>query len=158
MTRLTTLFAVVALAVSGCVVAPQASGPAPDAAAVVASAPQGSFLSLLNQFRAEQGRGGVTQDAALTRAAQAHAADMAANNYFSHTGLNGSRFTQRARAAGYGCAMAENIAFGQRSEAQVFENWVNSSGHRRNMLLSGATEYGLGRTDTHWVLMLGTGC
>ncbi len=101
-------------------------------------------------------------NAALTRAAQAHAEDMRARNYFSHrarNGPNGETFGQRA--AGAGCTIlsgAENIAFGQTSEAEVFTGWQNSSGHRRNMLGRDYTFFGLGRAGDIWVLKLSSGC
>lgn len=101
-------------------------------------------------------------NAALTRAAQAHAEDMRARNYFSHrapNGPNGETFGQRASAAG--CTImagAENIAFGQSSEAEVFTGWQNSPGHRRNMLGQDYSLFGLGRADDIWVLKLSSGC
>jgi len=87
-----------------------------------------------------------------------HAEDMVAQNYFSHTGANGSRFTQRARAAGYGCAIAENIASGHPTEGAVMAAWMQSSGHRRNILMPNAVEFGIGRSGNIWVLMMGSGC
>ncbi|PJI84992.1 Cysteine-rich secretory protein family protein [Yoonia maricola] len=133
--------------------------------AQVSSAPTGvatGFTADINAFRASQGRGQLQPNAALTRAAQAHAEDMARRGYFSHTsvgGPNGDNFQARARSAG--CAMrtgAENIATGQRSEAGVFETWENSAGHRRNMLGRSYTQYGLGRSGNIWVLKLSAQC
>lgn len=122
------------------------------------SAASGNMTPLLNAARAQQGRGAITQDVRLTRAAQAHAQDMLANDYFSHAGRNGSSFSDRARAAGYPCAAAENIAFGQTSEAAVMDAWMTLSGHRRNILLADATEFGIGRAGDMWVLVMGRGC
>jgi len=85
--------------------------------------------------------------------------DAAVGGYFSHTGQNGSSFSDRARAAGYTCAAAENIASGQRSEAEVMTSWLNSPGHRRNILLRDVVDIGIGRVGTMWVMMLGrAGC
>jgi len=121
-----------------------------------------SFTAMLNGFRADEGRGPVQQSAALTRAAEAHAADMVARGYFSHrseNGPNGETFVQRSRAAGCGMrAGAENIATGQRTEAEVLTAWANSAGHRRNMLGASYTEYGIGRVGDIWVLKLATSC
>lgn len=117
-----------------------------------------TFLALINEERTKSGLGLLVENARLSAAAQAHAADMAAQGYFSHTGLNGSTFSERAQAAGYACAAAENIAAGQRSEADVMTGWMNSAGHRRNILLRDATQFGLGRAGNTWVLMLGRGC
>lgn len=138
--------------------APLAPGPVSNAPVASTS----DFTTRLNSFRAGQGRGTVQQNAILTRAAQAHAEDMAARGYFSHDspgGPNGDTFMQRSAAAG--CAIrsgAENIANGQRSEAEVFDSWENSAGHRRNMLGRGYTDYGLGRAGNVWVLKFSSGC
>ncbi len=120
--------------------------------------PSGDMAAQLNSQRAAQGLGAVRENARLSAAAQAHAQDMAAQGYFSHTGANGSAFTDRARAAGYGCAIAENIAAGQRSEAEVVAGWMTSTGHRRNILQARASEFGIGRAGNTWVLMMGRGC
>ncbi|KQI72401.1 hypothetical protein AN191_07990 [Loktanella sp. 5RATIMAR09] len=116
----------------------------------------------MNAFRARQGLGPLQANPALTRAAQAHARDMARRGYFSHqapNGPHGRTFVQRARAGG--CAMrsgAENIASGQRSQAEVLTTWQNSRGHRRNMLGRNYTQYGLGRAGNIWVLKLAASC
>lgn len=104
----------------------------------------------------------MRQNAALNRAAQAHAEDMLARDYFSHrapNGPNGERFYQRAAAAG--CNMqagSENIAWGQKSEAEVFQGWRDSPGHRRNLLGQDYRLYGLGRAGDVWVMKLASDC
>ena len=151
-----------ALALSACV---QTSMPAEQASATVAPATQvanAGFSGLLNNFRASQGKGSVRRVATLDRAATAHARDMTNRGYFSHDspgGPNGDDFVARSRAAG--CQMtagAENIANGQQSEAEVIEAWKNSTGHRRNMLVSNYTQFGLGRVGENWVLLLSRSC
>jgi len=121
-------------------------------------AASGEIMSLLNAQRASQGRAPLQENARLSQASLAHAQDMVAGSYFSHRGRDGSSFSDRARAAGNTCAAAENIASGQRSEIEVMTSWINSPGHRRNILLSDATEYGIGRSGTTWVMMFGRGC
>lgn len=97
--------------------------------------------------------------AALQAAAQAHADDMARTGNFSHTGTNGSNLTMRLRAAGYtACFGAENIASGQGTIAQVFDDWMTSDGHRRNILAPEATQFGFARTGAYSVLVLGRSC
>jgi uncharacterized protein YkwD len=119
-------------------------------------------MQALNTFRTEQGVGTMRPSAALTRAAQSHAADMERRGYFSHSsvgGPNGDDLVARALSAG--CTMragAENIAQGQRSEQQVFAAWQNSRGHRKNLLGASYTEYGLGRVGNTWVMKLSSGC
>jgi len=117
------------------------------------------FRAMLDHERGARGLTRLEPDPALTRAARAHALDMVQNNYFSHTGQDGSRLMDRALAAGY-CrtGMAENIARGQSSEAEVFAGWFASPGHRRNLLRDGAEDYGLARVADVWVMMVGDGC
>ncbi len=93
-------------------------------------------ISLVNAARADAGlRPGLGRTARSTSAAQAHSADMAANDYFSHTSQDGRSFADRIRAAGYsGGAMAENIAAGQSSASSVMAGWMDSPGHRANIL------------------------
>jgi uncharacterized protein YkwD len=71
----------------------------------------------------------------LTQAADAHSRDMQANNFFSHTGSNGSSFSQRIDAAGYAWSGAgENIAAGQTSVNAVVDGWIDSDGHCANIM------------------------
>lgn len=94
-----------------------------------------------------------------------HAQDMKANNYFDHTGLNGSSPTQRIKAAGYpnvspcNCNRrfyyGENIARGQTTPAQVVRDWMNSPGHRANIMSKNFKEIGIGIAGTYWVQNFG---
>ncbi len=71
----------------------------------------------------------------LLTAATGHSADMAKNNYFSHTSLDGRTFDQRITAAGYRwSAVGENIAAGQTSVQSVMTSWINSPGHCQNLM------------------------
>lgn len=119
-----------------------------------------SFAPSLNGVRANAGAGPVSYDERLHTAAQLHANDMLEHDYFSHTGRNGSTIEDRARAQGYNpTLLGENIAKGQRSEAQALNSWQNSDGHRRNNENPGFEDFGLAKagsgSDTYWVLMLG---
>ena len=70
---------------------------------------------------------------------------MATNNYFSHTGSDGSTFDSRISATGYSYRMAgENIAAGAATAEAVMELWMNSPGHRANILNCGYTQIGVG--------------
>lgn len=160
------LFLVSLIALTACQATPPPApptGPATGARTAPASVPapgqSSAFSDLINAERARAGVSPVRVDPRLAAAARAHAQDMDRNGYFSHSGLNGSNLQGRAVASGY-CrtGLAENIAFGQRSEAQVFQGWLASAGHRRNMLRRSATEYGLGESGGKWVLLLGDGC
>ncbi|MDJ0823057.1 MAG: CAP domain-containing protein [Paracoccaceae bacterium] len=116
---------------------------------------------LLNGIRAEQGLPPLSPAPRLEEAAMAHALDMVENGFFAHDGTDGSTVGSRAQDQGYGwCRIAENIAQGQKSLPEVMRAWVNSPGHRRNILLSDITDYGLVRAQGDiWVLVLGRdGC
>ncbi|GAB5449059.1 CAP domain-containing protein [Gymnodinialimonas sp.] len=114
----------------------------------------------LSALRAQQGLARpLGHSAALQAAAQAHVDDMAQSGNLSHTGSNGSTLTSRVRASGYSaCFAAENIAAGQANTAEVFEDWMGSSGHRRNILAVEATQFGFARAGGYSVLVLGRSC
>lgn len=115
-----------------------------------------SAQAALNAIRREAGREPVTQSDRLSRVARDHARDMAQSGFFAHQGSDGSSVGERARRAGYGyCAIAENIAKGQRSLDEVMRGWRNSPSHRRNMLSPKYTEFGLARAAGDlWVMVL----
>jgi len=74
-------------------------------------------------------------NANLTAAADGHSLDMATNNYFSHTSLDGRTFTQRIDATGYTWSAAgENIAAGQTTAADAMNSWLGSEGHCANIM------------------------
>ncbi len=102
------------------------------------------MLALVNQARAGAGCGALTADPALAAVARAHSADMRDRGYFSHTTPEGLSPFDRARAAGIGYARAENIASGQPDAAAVMEAWLNSAGHRANILDCSLTKLGVG--------------
>ncbi|SEW30179.1 Uncharacterized conserved protein YkwD, contains CAP (CSP/antigen 5/PR1) domain [Cognatiyoonia koreensis] len=133
----------------------------PAVAPVPDTAQDASFADLLNGVRRDNGADDVTYNAQLNTAAQRHADDMLENDYFSHTGLNGSSVGQRVQAAGYNFRrVGENIAAGYQTETSVLDGWVNSPGHQRNNIDPNFEEFGLGFArdgqDTRWVLVLGT--
>ncbi|MBK9573941.1 MAG: CAP domain-containing protein [Rhodoferax sp.] len=71
----------------------------------------------------------------LLQASGGHSSDMARNNYFSHTSLDGRIMEQRVQAAGYAyTALGENIAAGQTTAQSVIATWTNSPGHCRNLM------------------------
>ena len=93
----------------------------------------------------------VTWNDKLGKAAYDHSVEMKANDYFSHTGLNGSNAGQRITAAGYSWkTYGENIAKGYTSEQAVMNGWLSSEGHCRNIMNGNFKEMGAGRQDTYW--------
>ena len=141
---------------------PQAAAPAPAPAPapqpVASSSYQDQVVALVNQDRAANGLGPVTATAELNAAAQARANEIV--SYFSHTRPNGSScFTIfREYGVNYGSA-GENIAAGQRSPEAVENSWMNSSGHRANILNGSYAHIGVGYVNvgsgygSYWVQM-----
>jgi uncharacterized protein YkwD len=85
-------------------------------------------------------------NAKLETAALLHSQDMASQNYFSHTGKNGSQPWDRMTAAGYVWrAAAENIAAGQPDLLSVMDGWVKSPGHCANLMSAAYTEVGMAK-------------
>ena len=105
---------------------------------------QAEVLQRLNALRAAgavcgsnafAATGPLTWNNQLLQAALGHSTDMAKNNYFAHTGLDGRTPDQRVTAAGYVWSnVGENIAAGQTSVEQVMTEWANSPGHCQNMM------------------------
>ncbi|KJY25013.1 CAP domain-containing protein [Streptomyces katrae] len=123
---------------------PSAAPPAPQASGAQTDA-QAKVLALVNQERAAAGCPAVTVNAELTKAAQDHSADMAAHATMSHTGSDGSDPGQRITRAGYQWqTYGENVAYGYSTPEQVMEGWMNSPGHRRNILDCSYREIGIG--------------
>lgn len=131
--------------------APAASKPA--ASKPAASQPTGSSYSafqtevvrLVNVERAKNGLGALSIDSTLMKTATVKSQDMARNNYFSHTSPTyGSPFDlMKQYGVSYRTA-GENIAMGQTSPAQVMNGWMNSPGHRANILNGSYTKIGVG--------------
>ncbi|WNV74868.1 CAP domain-containing protein [Geodermatophilus sp. DSM 44513] len=115
---------------------PQAEPTPVVAAAVPAGDPtaEAAVVVLVNQARAAAGCAPVTADPALAAVARAHSADMRDRDYFSHTSPEGLSPFDRAERAGIDYSRAENIAYGQADAAEVVEAWLDSPGHRANIL------------------------
>ncbi|CAL9538475.1 hypothetical protein SUDANB15_04164 [Streptomyces sp. enrichment culture] len=128
---------------------PEAARPSTPAAPA-AGGPAAQVLSITNSERSKAGCGPVTLDDRLARAAQLHSEDMSANDYFSHTGKNGSSFADRAKAQGHPSPGAENIARGQNSAASVMQAWMDSPGHRANILNCSLRTLGVGVVTSDW--------
>jgi uncharacterized protein YkwD len=112
----------------------------------VGTAEENEVVRLTNVERAKGGCQPLRHDPQLRNAAFGHSSDMAAQNYFSHTSKDGRTFMDRIRGAGFtgGNAFAENIAMGQRTPADVVTAWMNSAGHRANIMNCRYTLIGAG--------------
>ncbi|MCP3960246.1 MAG: hypothetical protein GY719_20580 [bacterium] len=103
-------------------------------------------LATVNEIRRAHGRDPLTADGMLDVAAQRHAEDMQRRGYYDHDSPEGESSRQRVKATGYKGArtVGENIAKGLFTPDEVVHRWMNSSGHRRNILTKRVTEMGLG--------------
>ncbi|MFF3286101.1 CAP domain-containing protein [Streptomyces sp. NPDC003023] len=109
------------------------------------SSPEAQVLALVNQERASAGCSPLKANANLTQAADDYSDVMARSGVMSHTGPDGSTMTSRVEAAGYRWStLGENIARGQSDAAAVMKAWMNSPGHRANILNCSFTELGVG--------------
>jgi uncharacterized protein YkwD len=95
---------------------------------------EATVIRLTNQQRAKAGCAPLRADTDLHEAAREHSEDMAARDYFSHDSPGGDTFVDRILAAGYRDPGAENIAKGYQTAADVMDGWMESSGHRANIL------------------------
>ncbi|MFI8503318.1 CAP domain-containing protein [Streptomyces sp. NPDC085524] len=131
---------------------PKTSAPAPSGAT-------GQVLALVNQERAAAGCPALTLNSKLTQAAQAHSADMAAHSNMSHTGSDGSDPGARITRAGYAwSSYGENVAYGYSTPEKVMEGWMNSPGHRANILNCSFKEIGIGlaQPNSYWTQDFGS--
>ncbi len=119
---------------------PANTNPAPP----VAQGDEAKVLEITNRERATAGCPALVADDRLAAAARGHSADMAAQNYFDHKSKDGRSFVDRIKAAGYPSPGAENIAAGQPTPEAVMKGWMESPGHRANILNCGLKALGTG--------------
>ena len=111
-------------------------------------------LRLVNDYRAQAGLGALKLDWELCRVAQAKADDMAAKGYFAHQSPTYGSPAKMLKSFGVSYrTMGENIAKGYKDADSVMTGWMNSSGHRANILKQGFTKLGVGYNATQkiWV-------
>lgn len=118
-------------------------------------------VTLTNAERTGAGLAPLAVDPTLTSAAQAHSDDMVARDFYAHTTPEGRQPWDRAATAGSTHrGIGENIACGQRSPAEVVLGWMNSPGHRANILKPDFTHIGIGHATgslvgTYWTQLFG---
>ncbi|MFD1658357.1 CAP domain-containing protein [Streptomyces caeni] len=106
----------------------------PPAKVSVEAATEAEVIKLVNQERAKVGCSPVTQNGDLRKLAEAFSLDMAVRNFFDHTDPSGQDPWDRAAAFGITSLGGENIARGQATAQDVMDAWMNSPGHRANIL------------------------
>ncbi len=131
-------------------------GPCPDTTLMPSASNEPrivrSTLCLINAQRRHYGLVPLVEDTRLDRAAQAHSDDMVAHGYFEHVSPSGSTPESRMTGAGYlsgnvGYEVGENIAWGTlnlATPASIVNAWMNSPGHRANILRSAFRQTGIG--------------
>ncbi|RID90691.1 CAP domain-containing protein [Gemmobacter lutimaris] len=163
------LAAFLGILLSGCVVIPVSSprgptpGPAPASATCArpheAAAAEARVLAQVNGLRAARGLGRLSPSSRLRQVAQAHACDNAARGSYSHTGSDGATLQTRLHRYGYAPRRAaENTGYGFENDPdRLVAFWMNSPGHRANLLDPRVTEAALGLAQgarSAWVLEL----
>lgn len=117
----------------------------PDASSSYAN----QVITLVNQQRARNGLGALKRGATTSYVAQLKAQDMVNRHYFSHTSPTyGSPFNMMEHYGLRFSAAGENIAYGQRTPQEVMNAWMNSAGHRANILNPSFTYIGVGVAKT----------
>ena len=102
-------------------------------------------LELTNDYRASHGLSPLVWDGALAHAARLHSADMAYNNFMDHEGSDGSSVGERITRVGWTWrTVKENVAVGQSTPYIVVDGWINSPGHRANILSEDIVYLGVG--------------
>lgn len=146
---------------------PVASNPAPAekpaanenqqaVATTQVSAFEQKVVDLTNDERAKQGLPALKLDTNLSKVARAKSEDMKAKSYFSHTSPTyGSPFDMMKQFGISYRSAGENIAMGQRSPEEVVQAWMNSEGHRANILNTSFTHIGVGYVESgnYWTQM-----
>jgi uncharacterized protein YkwD len=109
-------------------------------------------VTLTNQQRAAAGCGALRTDPELTAAAQKHSEDMSARDYFDHDTPDGRTPWDRIEAQGYAQPSAENIAMGYPTPEAVMAGWMDSPGHKANILNCDSKAIGVGydATGDYW--------
>jgi uncharacterized protein YkwD len=117
--------------------------------------------ALANSERAAAGLAPLVEDAMLNSAASGHSNFQAQTKTMTHTGSGGSDLGQRLSSVGYQYAAgAENVAYGYANCADVIKGWMNSPGHRANILSSAVTDIGVAAATAsngsiYWTMDLG---
>ena len=117
---------------------------------------ESEVVRLVNEIRVKNGLKKLTEDWQLSRVARYKSQDMKDKNYFSHTSPTYGTPFQMMKSFGISYKTAgENIAKGQATPQAVVNAWMNSSGHRANILNSKYTKIGVGYVENgkYWTQM-----
>lgn len=113
------------------------------------------FVSILNGYRKGAGCRELRWHQPTAGVAQRHSDDMVQRQFFGHVDPDGRSLAHRLAEGGVSYRIAgENLAAGQPTAAEVLQDWMASSAHRRNIENCAFTHHGLGRRDHHWTHVL----
>lgn len=154
----TTLSVFAALCLSACVATPPlptepTPAPTPSGSTAATSGSETEALSLINVERARIGAAPLSPDVHLSKLAREYAELMVRDNFFDHDTPGGLTYEQRMAAAGYDDRVhGENIFWGSSNPNQAVTSWMNSRGHRANILNRKFQNIGVGYArPNHWV-------
>jgi uncharacterized protein YkwD len=117
----------------------------PPAGGGSANTQERQVLDLTNAARRQNGCGPLSLADSLVKAAERHASDMVRRHYMDHNDPDGKSAFDRMEASGFhGSAMGENIAAGYDTAQRVFAAWMQSDGHRKNILNCNYNKIGIG--------------
>lgn len=117
---------------------------------------ESEVIRLVNEIRVKNGLKALAANWELSRVARYKSEDMSSARYFSHTSPTYGTPFQMIQSFGLSYRTAgENIAYGQRTPAAVVDAWMNSSGHRANILNASYTQIGVGycANGNYWTQM-----
>lgn len=120
------------------------------------SAFEKQVVELTNNYRTQNGLSPLKLDVNLSKVAEDKSLDMQKNNYFSHNSPTyGSPFDMMRNYGIQYSSAGENIAMGQRTPQEVVQAWMNSEGHRKNILNPSFTHIGVGHVENgnYWTQM-----
>lgn len=113
------------------------------------------FVRLINAKRLAAGCPKLKWDDRIAAIARGHSRDMGSRNFFNHTNPDGKDpFDRLKESKLFFSAAAENIALGPRTGQEVYDVWLRSPSHRKNMLACRFTRHGVGRAGDRWTHVL----
>ncbi|MEE9314110.1 MAG: CAP domain-containing protein [Rhizobiaceae bacterium] len=125
----------------------------------IAGQSSAAFVRAVNKIRVAHGLNKLQLHPALQKAAREQSVLMARKQKMAHTTGFGQSFASRLKRVGYRGLAAENIARGQKTLKRVLSGWMNSPGHRRNMLHPRMRYFGLSAAKAggrnYWAMVLG---
>ena len=155
------VLSVALLVAGGPVDEPKKADPPKEKAEFKLTEDEQAVLDATNAERKKEKLEPLTADPKLTLSARAHAANMAAQNKLAHT-LDDKTFEDRVKAAGFEYrALGENIAWNQPTPKEVVAGWMESKGHKANILNADYTRIGVAvakneKGEPYWVQVFGT--